>query len=100
LLSSGAAFTIYASPYSVEYGDYVFGTNLSEDRFNDTADEPLPDDVDIIMTHGPPKTIRDTCIQMGVSLNSDVPLFSRRPAESNLSYTALVTFTKDMVLLR
>jgi len=73
-LSSGATFTIYVSPYSVEYGDYVYGTKLTEDRYSSkTADDPIPDNVDIIMTHGPPKTIRDTCLHDGKEVNVGCP---------------------------
>lgn len=72
-LSTGATFRIYVSPYSVEHGDYVFGTKLSEDRFNNGADQPIPDDVDMIMTHGPPKTIRDNTLQKGEMLQLGCP---------------------------
>jgi len=73
-LSSGATFMIYVSPYSVEYGDYVYGTKLTEDRYNNkTADNPIPDNVDIIMTHGPPKTIRDICLHDGKEVNVGCP---------------------------
>jgi len=73
-ISSGATFTVYVSPYSVEHGDYVFGTKLTEDRYNNkAADNPIPDNVDIIMTHGPPKTIRDTCLHDGKEINVGCP---------------------------
>lgn len=72
-LSTGATFKIYVSPYSVEYGDYGFGTKLSEDRFNNSAEQPIPNDADIIMTHGPPKTIRDNSLHEGEILQLGCP---------------------------
>ncbi|TGO43614.1 hypothetical protein BOTNAR_1716g00010 [Botryotinia narcissicola] len=68
-LESGATFKIYASPYQPEFNDYAFAYKRNEDRFNasgETAEgvtsiakNPIPADVDIVMTHGPPKGFRD-----------------------------------------
>ncbi|KAH7078530.1 Metallo-dependent phosphatase-like protein [Paraphoma chrysanthemicola] len=70
-LSSGATFTIYASPYTPQYGASAFQYATNEDRFNPPQTTPpwaknvassttkIPDIVDIIMTHGPPKYILD-----------------------------------------
>ena len=70
-LSSGANFTIYVSPYTPEFQDWGFGYKHHEDRFNthqqiapgtaSIATDPIPAGVDIVMTHGPPKGIRDWC---------------------------------------
>lgn len=74
-LKSGATFTIYASPYQPEFNDYAFPYKRSEDRFNKSgetaegvasiAENPIPSfgsaGVDIVMTHGPPRGIRDEC---------------------------------------
>ncbi|KAM7203252.1 Metallo-dependent phosphatase-like protein [Rhypophila sp. PSN 637] len=49
-LDGGKSFTIYASPYSPEFGGYAFSYPPEEDRFR----EKIPDGVDILMTHGPP----------------------------------------------
>ncbi|KAF2799380.1 Metallo-dependent phosphatase [Melanomma pulvis-pyrius CBS 109.77] len=51
-LFPGVHFIVYASPYTPEFNGYAFAYS-SEDRFNDGLD-PIPDTVDIIMTHGPP----------------------------------------------
>ncbi|KAF2223922.1 Metallo-dependent phosphatase-like protein, partial [Elsinoe ampelina] len=67
VLSHGAIFSIYASPYTPRFGDWAFGHWHHLDRFNgpdDTpnksiATEPIPRDIDIVMTHGPPKGILD-----------------------------------------
>ncbi|KAJ8064024.1 hypothetical protein OCU04_007865 [Sclerotinia nivalis] len=72
-LKNGATFKIYASPYQPEFNDYAFPYKRNEDRFNlsgETAEgvtsiseNPMPGfpGVDIVMTHGPPKGIRDEC---------------------------------------
>ncbi|THX39863.1 Metallo-dependent phosphatase [Aureobasidium pullulans] len=60
-LNNGASFSIYVSPYSPEFGDWAFGSAASEDRYHD-----LKDHVDIMMTHGPPKNILDSCPQGSV----------------------------------
>jgi hypothetical protein len=66
-LKSGKAFTIYASPYQPECGDWAFGYKRTEDRFSlppapgmrSIAQQPIPNNVDIVMTHGPPRGILD-----------------------------------------
>ena len=70
-LSTGATFKIWVSPYTPEYGNWAFSYKHNEDRYNPPgkglegtkciATNPIPDDVDIVMTHGPPKGIRDYC---------------------------------------
>jgi hypothetical protein len=70
-LKNGATFTIYTSPYQPEFYNWAFPYKRNEDRFN-PADKvafgvkcittnPVPDfpNVDIVMTHGPPKNILD-----------------------------------------
>ncbi|KAM7203643.1 Metallo-dependent phosphatase-like protein [Naviculisporaceae sp. PSN 640] len=56
-LNDGRSVTIYASPYTPEYGGYAFAYGPEEDRFSD-GNKRVPDkeeiEVDIIMTHGPP----------------------------------------------
>ena len=77
-LKSGATFTIYASPYTPGKGIFrcwAFGYPRNEDRFNDPnhvldrvtsiAKHPIPDAVDIVMTHGPPQDILDRCNRGG-----------------------------------
>lgn len=71
-LSNGSHFTIYASPYQPEFGDWAFMYKHDEDRFNtqrsalsgvtSIAQNPVPQDQDvhIMMTHGPPHGILDT----------------------------------------
>lgn len=66
-LNNGSKFTIYASPFQPEFGDWAFGYRHSEDRFNieaaagctSIAEYPVPEGVDIMMTHGPPYGILD-----------------------------------------
>ncbi|KAL8729390.1 MAG: hypothetical protein Q9166_004783 [cf. Caloplaca sp. 2 TL-2023] len=70
-LTSGATFKIYVSPYTPEFGDWAFGYWNHQDRFNlsskvergstSIVTNPIPEDVDIVMTHGPPKGILDEC---------------------------------------
>ena len=71
-LSSGASFTIYASPYTPKYGASAFQYPTGEDRYNPaeyshswaknvgTELSTIPENVDIVMTHGPPKYILDS----------------------------------------
>lgn len=71
VLSNGARFTIYASPYTPAFCDWAFAYEHREDRFNDNkqvaegitsvAANLIPNDIDIAMTHGPPKGILDQC---------------------------------------
>ncbi|KAM0144977.1 hypothetical protein ACHAP3_000099 [Botrytis cinerea] len=66
-LENGAKFTVYASPYTC--GSMGFQYKINEDRFNNAtqvvpgqisiATNPIPEGVDIVMTHGPPHTILD-----------------------------------------
>jgi Icc-related predicted phosphoesterase len=70
-LKSGATFRIYASPYTPAYGMSAFQYPSCEDRFNPPSDTPawgknvstdsstIPNGVDIVMTHGPPKYFLD-----------------------------------------
>jgi predicted phosphodiesterase len=70
-LKSGVTFTIYASPYTPKYGASAFQYQSDEDRFNIATSTPkwaknvgteksvIPMDVDVVMTHGPPKYLLD-----------------------------------------
>lgn len=74
-LENGARLSIYASPYTPAFNDWAFAYEHEQDRFNkpqDTmdasvsiAEKPMPDfgEVDVVMTHGPPKGILDHCPQ-------------------------------------
>ncbi|KAJ5788597.1 hypothetical protein N7457_003587 [Penicillium paradoxum] len=66
-LSTGATFTVYASPYQPEFYNWAFAYQLDEDRYNPAPSthpqpqNPIPDypAVDILLTHGPPAGILD-----------------------------------------
>ncbi|KAL8646493.1 MAG: hypothetical protein Q9226_006832 [Calogaya cf. arnoldii] len=60
-LSNGAQFTVYASPYQPEFCNFAFPYRRDEDRFNQHAQNPIPDhpEIDILLTHGPPAGILD-----------------------------------------
>ncbi|KAL9012874.1 MAG: hypothetical protein Q9173_002384 [Seirophora scorigena] len=74
-LDSGARLTIYVSPYTPAFNDWAFAYAHYEDRFNkpqntpkdsiSIATNPIPalGQVDVVMTHGPPKGILDRCRQ-------------------------------------
>ncbi|KAF2762199.1 Metallo-dependent phosphatase [Pseudovirgaria hyperparasitica] len=74
-LSNGANFTIYASPYQPVFCDWAFDYQRGEDRWNPAAlsspgatsivEHPIPSwpEVDILMTHGPPRGHRDMTFQ-------------------------------------
>lgn len=68
-LSTGARFTIYASPYSPEFCNWAFAYDRAVDRYNPSlpvsrfqAPNPIPSHpaVDLMLTHGPPYGIFDT----------------------------------------
>ena len=75
-LRGGRRLRVYASPYTPAFGDWAFAYDHSQDRFNDPsqvaegiatiAENPIPDGVDIVMTHGPPKGVLDSCAQGNV----------------------------------
>ncbi|KIW93538.1 uncharacterized protein Z519_06143 [Cladophialophora bantiana CBS 173.52] len=66
-LRNGARLTVYASAYQPAFCDWAFGYPRSIDRFNlrpgggGGPEHPVPDhgDIDIMITHGPPKGILD-----------------------------------------
>jgi Icc-related predicted phosphoesterase len=53
VLKDGRKFSVYASPYTPEFNGYAFAYAKGEDRFNEGGN-PIPDHVDVVMTHGPP----------------------------------------------
>ncbi|OMP82541.1 putative rhamnogalacturonate lyase C [Diplodia seriata] len=76
-LQSGATFTIYASPWTPQYGQSAFQYPSAHDRFNPSTTTPawatnvatpsstVLEGVDIVMTHGPPKYLLDDTGAMG-----------------------------------
>jgi hypothetical protein len=88
-LRSGARFTVYASPYQPEFYGWAFPYERDEDRFNPAAHvmpnvrciakNPVPDfpNVDIMMTHGPPKDILDWTAQGNVGCEALLRAASR-----------------------
>jgi Icc-related predicted phosphoesterase len=67
-LKNGARLRVYASAYQPEFCDWAFGYPRSMDRYNPRPEQgetatlnPVPDhgEVDIMLTHGPPKGILD-----------------------------------------
>ncbi|KAH8700501.1 Ser/Thr protein phosphatase family protein [Talaromyces proteolyticus] len=66
--STGAQFTVYASPYTPEFCGWAFAYERDQDRFNPStssaqvqARNPVPGfpGVDIMLTHGPPEGVLD-----------------------------------------
>lgn len=64
-LANGTAFTVYASPYTPKSGGgWAFQYSKTERRYVTGASKgPIPADadIDIVMTHGPPKFFLDEC---------------------------------------
>jgi Icc-related predicted phosphoesterase len=52
VLQNGAKLRLYASPHTPVYGSWAF-------QYPDKHDFNIPGDVDIAMTHGPPRSVRD-----------------------------------------
>lgn len=79
-LKNGAKFSIFVSPYTPAFCDWAFSYAHHEDRFNaphqiapaikSIATNPIPDSVDIVMTHGPPYGILDWCAQGNVGCSN------------------------------
>ncbi|RDW70592.1 metallophosphatase domain-containing protein [Aspergillus mulundensis] len=73
--STGAKFTVYASPYSPEFCAWAFAYPRTEDRYNPSAASktPIPDypGIDIVLTHGPPKGILDQVVGSGESVGCE-----------------------------
>ncbi|KAG0642496.1 Metallo-dependent phosphatase-like protein [Tuber brumale] len=69
-LSSGATFKVYGSPWTPEFGFWAFNYPHDIDRWNpDTTRrrnktavdrDPIPEDTDILITHGPPQGLHDS----------------------------------------
>ncbi|KAI1264768.1 Metallo-dependent phosphatase-like protein [Xylariaceae sp. FL1019] len=57
-LRNGTSFTIYCSPYTPEFNRFAFAYFPDEDRFNN-GENPIPEGVDIVMTHGPPEVSQE-----------------------------------------
>lgn len=70
-LQSGVTFSVYATPYTPEFNGYAFGYPHEMDRFNGRAAvNPVPANVDIIMSHGPPRFPADnTCEDYFLDMN-------------------------------
>lgn len=71
-LKNGTSFSIHVSPYTPAFGDWAFGASPSEDRF-----AKLQDHVEILMTHGPPKNILDSCPQGNVGCDNTLNALRR-----------------------
>jgi hypothetical protein len=52
-LWDGRSFTVYATPYTPEFGEFAFLYGPEEDRFND-GPHKVPEGVDLVVSHGPP----------------------------------------------
>lgn len=61
-------FKVHASPYQPEFNNWAFAYQPSLDRWNPLLDNPelsaagippVPEDTDILITHGPPETLHD-----------------------------------------
>lgn len=81
-LSTGAVFTVYASPYQPEFCRWAFAYPRSEDRFNPVpgAENPVPGfpGVDLMLTHGPPMGVLDRVVWGGERVGCE---FLRRAVE-------------------
>ncbi|RPA93883.1 hypothetical protein L873DRAFT_1703499 [Choiromyces venosus 120613-1] len=68
-LSSGATFKVYGSPWTPEFGFWAFNYPHDIDRWNTDPSkrrnktavdrDPIPENTDIVITHGPPKDLHD-----------------------------------------
>lgn len=69
ILRGGAKFKVHTSPYQPEYYEWAFNYPHHEDRYNPKPTSPtetavpgvapIPEGIDILITHGPPELIND-----------------------------------------
>ncbi|KAL4866884.1 hypothetical protein BDV12DRAFT_172216 [Aspergillus spectabilis] len=77
LPSTGAKFTVHASPYTPEFCAWAFAYHRSEDRFNpgsmgtEKSIVPSYPGVDILLTHGPPYGMLDQVVGTGESVGCE-----------------------------
>lgn len=80
-LKNGAALTVFASPFSLKHGEWAFQYAHNEDRYNrgsegcsmmintatstSTIPSHLEANIDVLMTHGPPRYMFDSISQGG-----------------------------------
>ncbi|KAK4041124.1 putative rhamnogalacturonate lyase C [Parachaetomium inaequale] len=64
-LANGALLTVYASPYTPAFGTPGFQYTPQESH-----DFAIPDDVDVVITHGPPRGVLDRSWASGAHVGS------------------------------
>jgi Icc-related predicted phosphoesterase len=64
-LPNGALLTVYASPYTP-----AFGTPGFQYKAQESHDFAIPDDADVVVTHGPPRGVLDRSWASGVHVGS------------------------------
>ncbi|KAJ8612025.1 hypothetical protein MRB53_037668 [Persea americana] len=81
---TNATLTVYASPYSVQYGVSAFQYPSHEDRYNPSKKlppgaTPIPayPAIDIVMTHGPPQHILDRPPESVIAASAGCPHLRR-----------------------
>ncbi|OQV12042.1 putative Metallophosphoesterase domain-containing protein 1 [Hypsibius exemplaris] len=72
-LSNGATFVVHGSPWQPVFCGWAFNYPHHLDRWNpaspiDTLTTAIPDNVDILVTHGPPLGVFDTVINSGIDV--------------------------------
>lgn len=65
-LKDGRSFKVYATPYTPKYGDFAFLYGKDDDRFN-KGSNPVPEGVDILISHGPPALLNMNDYKLDVS---------------------------------
>ncbi|KAH7020064.1 Metallo-dependent phosphatase-like protein [Ilyonectria destructans] len=65
-LDNGALLKVFASPYTPIYGGWAF-------QYQNSHDFNIPSDVDVAMTHGPPRGILDLAGMPGSSTKAGCP---------------------------
>lgn len=64
---------IFGSPYTPAFCNWAF--NVRRDKLSEYW-EQIPNDIDILITHGPPKGVLDLCIgDMGIEMVGDLALY-------------------------
>lgn len=109
-----ATFTVHVSPYTPAFCDWAFAYEHKEDRVNgphhvaddvtSTARDPIPDDVDMVMTYGRPKGIIDLCPQGNVGCENLFRVIRRvKPTTHCFGYvhegsgTTVIDWTKPAI---
>jgi len=96
---------IYGSPWQPEFCDWAFNLKRGEQLYNKW--KMIPDDTNILITHGPPATIRDCCpLPVGCDdllsrvkqVKPDLHIFGHIHTQWGMSFRDGITFVNGSIV--